>query len=336
MKTYDLTRVRYDVVAMLPDGTKLQLTDLCERLGWEEGESEYAARLNLTVRNVRYGGGFLAEKLPLATVLYLYADWAGMPMEVWRGTIWDWGFDGGEHDPIRITGYDLVYYMQKSRINKYYAKGTGSKKMITNILDAYSIPLGTYKGPDVKHKKTLIKNKAISAALKGVLESAVDLGAQECILRAREGAVDVVPYGGNEDVFVISARDNLVKASDSFSMADLVTRVRVTGREDKKGRPKVVATLNGRTEFGDITLFQARGGDSLNAAKKKAQKILKDRGEPKRKLTIRAADMPAVRKGDLIYLEMDSLTGYFLVKSAAHDAIARAMTLEVKPDEQGK
>ena len=49
------------------------------------------------------------------------------------------------------------------------------------------------------------------------------------------GKVDVVEYGANADVFGFYAGQNIVQSSDRYSMTDLVTRVLVTGKEDKNG-----------------------------------------------------------------------------------------------------
>lgn len=326
--TYDLSKVEYDLVMLLPDGERLMLMDACEKLGWEENDGEFAARLNVTLRDAE---GTLATKIPLCAAATLFADWGQGMREVFRGTVWEMGFSGMAGDPVTLTLYDRLYYLQKSQVNQYFAKGKGTKAILTELLKEWNVPIGRYEGPDVKHGKLLFKGKTIATILKDVLMDAEEKGGARCFARARENAVDILPYGKNDEVLMLTEEENLMAVSDRYDMTGMVTRVVIVGKEDKKGRPKVEATVNGRTEYGILQRIEQRGSATLSEAKKAAEQILKKDGQPARATVLSGVDMPALHKGDRVFVKAGALNGYCTAEGVAHDAAKRTMRVEVKP-----
>lgn len=334
MSEIDLSRVEYKVIAVLSTGELLQLDEVAENIAWEENEKELATRLNLTLRDVPFQDGRLSDKLALCTVVYLYADWGEEMQEIFQGKVWEWSHSRIDDDPIVLTCYDLLFYLQKSTSSKYYAKGKKTKAIIEDILKSWKVPLGEYTGPNVAHKKILYKNKTISAMIFDTLDKAKKLDGGKGILRAAYGKAEVITYGGNDTVYGFNAEVNIYSASDKFSMTELVTRVIITGKDDKKGRPKVKATLNGKTEYGILQAVQSKGTGSLKAAKKEAKNLLKEKGKPKRTITIEAPDFPLIRKGTKVFLELDREKGYFIVKGISHNATQMKMQMEVEPEDE--
>ncbi|MEG0127499.1 MAG: hypothetical protein RR816_15620, partial [Clostridia bacterium] len=110
--TIDLNHVAYRLVAALSDGSTIDLTNACEQIGWEENSGELSSRINITLRDVAYQGAWL-KKIALCTKLYLYADIGQGFTEVWRGTVWEWESSGIPRDPVTLTGYDMLYPLQK-------------------------------------------------------------------------------------------------------------------------------------------------------------------------------------------------------------------------------
>ncbi|MEG2262330.1 MAG: hypothetical protein RSC06_03355 [Clostridia bacterium] len=328
--TIDLNHVAYRLVAALSDGSTIDLTNACEQIGWEENSGELSSRINITLRDVAYQGAWLKAKIALCTKLYLYADIGQGFTEVWRGTVWEWESSGIPRDPVTLTGYDMLYPLQKSSDNFYFAKGKDSRAIIDTICKKWKVMIGRYEGPTEKHGKLLYKNKRISDSLKAVLEDAEDKGAKKCVIRSHSGKMDVLPYGYNADVFRFSADENVVKVRDRYSTTDLVTRVVIVGKSDGKGRPKVAATINGKTQYGILQTIQTMSGGSLADAKKQANKLLKESGQPKRTLSIQSADVPLVRKGDQIYLECGSISDFFIVLGVSHDVTGMTMSMEVE------
>ena len=327
----------------MSDGTKVELQNVAENIAWEENERELAVRLNLTLRDVETAdGGRLAAKLALCTEVYLFAEWDDSEHEVFRGTIWQWEHSQMHGDQIIVTCYDRLYYLQKSQDNRFFAKKTTTKTVIKKLLESAKYTLGEYTAPDVKHGKLLYKGKTLAVMLTDTLKDAdekVDEKAgtpnkTKSFIRATKDVVDVIIRGGNEVVYGLYAGQNIISSNDRFSMTELVTRVMITGKEDKNKKPKVSATVNGKTEYGIIQVLHSRGDTTLKEAKKAAQKILDEKGKPKRTTTIKAAEFPGIRKGDKVYAETDEMVGYFYVVGISHNATNAEMQMEVEPEDE--
>ena len=331
MATVDLSKIQYDVVAVLWDGRQLKLDEVAENIAWEENEKELAVRLNLTLRDIPYNGGRLSQMLALCTVIYLYSDWGSGQKEVFRGIAWTWEHSETDDDAIILTAYDLLYYLQKSKDCMYFAKGKSTKSIISNIFSTWAITMGSYTGPSVIHEKILYKNKTIANMINETLDDAKKLGGGKAFVRASEGLVHVVGYGTNELIYSFTAEANLTQVSDKYSMVNLVTRVKIFGKEDYEGRPSVETTLTGRTEYGILQEVQTMGSLTLEEAKAKAQDILDEKGDPQRTIRLTAPDFPAIRKGDRIHVATDKLNGFFFVLGVSHNATNMTMQMEVEP-----
>jgi len=332
-KTFDPTTVRYYVTAILSDGRLLHLENVAENIAWEENESELAMRLNLTLRDIEFEGSRLSKQLKLCTIMYLYAKWEGRSSrkELFRGTVWEWEHSRVSGDAIVLTCYDLLYYLQKSTDSMYWAKGKKTEEICKNILSKWNVPFGGYSGPAYTHEKTLYKNKSISAMLTETLDTAKKKKGVKCVVRAEKGKCYIVKQGSNADVWNFTVEKNLLDISDKYSMTELVTRVVLVGKDDKQGRPKVEATVDGKVEYGILQTVQSIGSSSLKDAKSEANELIDEKGSPKRTITLTTPDMPFMRKGDLIHVKADTMKGYFYIKGISHNATAATMQMEVEP-----
>lgn len=331
MATIDLTKIKYNVVAVLSDGRQVHLDEVAENIAWEENEKELAVRLNLTLRDIAYGDGRLSGTLALCTAIYVHSDWGDGLQEIFRGATWEWEHSQILDDAIILTAYDMLYYLQKSTDSKYYAKGKKTKAIISDIFSSWKVTLGRYTAPDLTHQKILYKNKSISSMLTDTLDDAKKLGGKKSVIRATQGKADVLALGTNETVYAFTADTNLTQSKDKYSMTELVTRVVIVGKDDSNGRPKVEATVDGKTEYGILQTVITKGSSSISEAKKEAQELIAEKGTPKRTITLQAPDFPAIRKGDVIHATTDRLTGYFCVLGVSHSATNMTMQMEVEP-----
>lgn len=333
MGLVDLSRINYNVVAVLSGGGQVNLENVAQNIAWEENEKELATRLNITIRDTANDGARIASKLALCTAVVLYYDIGSGPQEVFRGTIWEWSHSQVHDDEIIITAYDMLFYLQKSEDYKFYEAGKSTKAIISDILGSWSVPMGDYTGPSVTHQKVVYKAKPVSAMMTEALDEAVKKTGKKGIIRAKQGKCEIVKQGTNAEIWTFSATSNLMMARDSFSMTDLVTRVKIFGKEDKDGakRPPVVATENGATNYGTLQKVILVGSSTVEEAKAEAASVLADKGMPKRTLMLQSFDCPWIRKGDRIRAILDNIDGYFFVISVSHNATTMQMQMEVKP-----
>lgn len=324
-------KIRYKVILVTSTGTQLDITKVCEDLGWEEGDKELATRITFTLHNGKFQDGYLSAVAVPGAIIMVMADWGNGSGEVARGTIVDWkpSFASGQNS-LDIVAYDNLFYLQKSQDNQYYAAGTGTKTAIQSILADWDIPLEKYEGPDVSHAKTIFKNESLSDMILQLLDDAVKKGGNKSVLRCSQGRVSVLPLGNNLDIYCFGD-SNITSLQDKITTSDLVTRVKILGKEDKEGRRTVESVVDGLTEHGIRQSIYVRAeDDTLDAAQKAADEILKEKGKPERTITLESMDVPPLRKGDKVYAKAGTLDGYYYVKSIRHDAKNRKMSMELE------
>jgi hypothetical protein len=334
----DISKLKYRLIIVTAAGKQLDITQATEKLGWEEGDAELAQRIGFTVHNTKYGGSQLSSLAQPGCIVAVIADW-GTSSEVARGTIEEWepAHVGSGSSTFDVLAYDELFNLQQSQDNRYYSAGTSTKTAITGIFNDWGVPIEKYNGPNVSHAKTLFKNEYLSDMLMQLLDDAAKKGAGKHIIRASKGKVSVIPKGSNTTIYHFDEDTNATIARDKISTVDMVTRVKVVGKEDSEGRQKVEATLNGQTKYGIRQRILTRvEDDSLATAKSAAQEILDEQGKPTRTIILEGPDVPTIRRGDLVHVKAGTLNGYYLTKSVRHDAASRSMSMELELREEPK
>ena len=328
----DVAKLNYSLVLFRPDGQRIDLQPFLRSLSWEENDGELAVRLEAELQNQQLAGGkWLHQLIPLGGQVFLYADWGSGQQEIFRGTIFAWDYRIDPLGHFTITAYDQLIYLMKSKDDRFYRAGHTAKAIIQDIAKAWGIPLGTVQGPDMVLAKQVFRGDTLADMIYSVLNEAKKKGSGKWIVRSKQGKIDVIRPGINSPVYVFSANMNVDSINDRQDIEDLVTRVKIIGAEDKEGKAPVVATLNGRTEFGILQeVVYQRQYDTPAAAKSAAEDILKERGQPRRRRKVIAPDLPFLRKGDKVKVEAGTLMGYYIVSGVTHDATNRIMVMEVE------
>lgn len=142
-----------------------------------------------------------------------------------------------------------------------------------------------------------------------------------------------MPKGSNKTIYHFDEDTNATLVRDKISIADLVTRVKVVGKEDSEGRQPVEAVLDGLTQYGiRQRIYNRSEDDTLTAAKSAAQEMLNEQGKPARTITLEAPDVPTIRKGDKIHVKAGTLNGYYIIKAIRHDAASKSMTMDLEDE----
>ncbi len=328
----DVAKISYSLILLRPDGQRIDLQPFLRSLSWEENDGELAVRLEAEFHNQQLPDGkWLHQLIPLGGQVFLYADWGSGQQEIFRGTIFAWDYQTDPLGHFSITAYDQLIYLMKSKDDRFYQAGQTAKAIIEDIAKAWGIPLGTVQGPDVALAKQVFRGDTLADMIYSVLNEAKKKGGGKWIVRSKQGKIDVIRPGQNSPVYRFAHDENVDSIQDRQDIEELVTRVKIIGAEDKEGKAPVVATLDGRTEFGTLQeVVYQRQFDNAAAAKAAAQDILKERGQPRKQRKVQAPDLPFVRKGDKVKVEAGTLIGYYIVSGVIHDATNRTMTLEVE------
>lgn len=328
----DVAKISYSLILLRPDGQRIDLQPFLRSLSWEENDGELAVRLEAELQNQQLAGGkWLHQLIPLGGQVFLYSDWGIGPQEIFRGTIFVWDYQTDPLGHFSITAYDPLIYLMKSKDDRFYRAGQTAKAIIQDIAKAWGMPLGTVQGPDIALAKQVFRGDTLADMISSVLNEAKKKGGGKWIVRSKQGKIDVVRPGQNSPVYLFTHDTNVDSIQDRQDIEDLVTRVKIIGAEDKEGKAPVVATLDGRTEFGVLQeVVYQRQFDNAAAAKAAAQDILKERGQPRRRRKVTAPDLPFLRRGDKVKVEAGTLIGYYIVSSVTHDATNRIMVMEVE------
>jgi hypothetical protein len=328
----DVAKISYSLILLRPDGQRIDLQPFLRSLSWEENDGELAVRLEAELQNIQMPDGkWLHQLIPLGGQIFLYADWGSGQQEIFRGTVFAWDYRTDPLGHFTITAYDQLIYLMKSKDDRFYKAGQTARAIIQDIAGAWGIPLGDVQGPNVALGKQVFRGETLADMINSVLKEAKAKGSIKWIVRSRQGKIDVVRPGQNSPVYLFAHDTNVESIEDRQDIEDLVTRVKIIGAEDKEGKAPVVATLDGRTEFGTLQeVVYQRQFDTPAAAKEAAQDILKERGQPRRVRKVMAPDLPFLRKGDKVKVSAGTLNGYFLVAGVIHDATQRIMSLEVE------
>lgn len=327
----DLSGVKYRLSVMMGNGEQCNIRDFVTNLGWEENKNEIATRISFTARNDNTSKGRLSSLIRPGCLVGIFATVGKRDEEVARGYVTSWNpQEQNSGEELKCTCYDVLYNLQKSQTNKFYPSGTGTKSIVTDLLNEWEIPLNGYNGPNVAHGKLKYNNSYVSDVLLDVLDDAGKKGAGKYIVRTEKGYADIVKRGSNPTVYVF--RYDITKSiSTSISTADLVTRVNVIGQQNDEGNSSVEATLNGLTEYGIRQRIYTRGADeSLEDAKSAAQEILRENGSIKQEVILQSPDVPYIRKGDLVFVSLGVNNAYYHVTSIRHDCENYSMTMELE------
>lgn len=327
----DVSKLHYRLLILSSSGKHYDLKDYVETLEWEENEKELATRITFSLYNAKTKANSIGTKLKLGTLVAVFAKDGLEEKEVARGFVTDWKTTKSNNESVvQCTCYDELYNLQQSEDNIYYSSGTSTKSAITQLCKKWSISIGEYKGSNIKHGKQKFESERISDIILELLNDAHKKGGEKCILRAYKGKVQVIPVESNQNIYCFLA-DNAKSVSHKMSTANMVTRVKVLGQEEKKKKSKVEATVDGNTKFGIRQKIYRREKDkSLAEAKKAAEQILKEDGKVEETIDLQAPDVPFLRKGDLIYAKVGTLNGYYRVLGVQHNASDSIMSMDLK------
>ncbi|MDU5949607.1 MAG: hypothetical protein E7L01_09850 [Paenibacillus macerans] len=325
----NISKIKYDIAVLLPQGERLSLTNVANGLSWSEQSGELAVSLQFRILNQKLGDGWLHKKLPLGARTLLRADWGESWQEIHQGIIFDWEYENDSVGSLNVKSYDNLIYLLRSKDDRYYPNGTKARVIVEDIAKAWNIPIGQNDLPDTALSKQVFRGDTLGAMLDKVLEQVKKRGGGKYVIRASGGKINVLRQGQNKTVYRFE-EDIVRRMTDKQDIEDLVTRVKIIGKENKAGRAPIVATLDGKTEFGILQdVIYREQYDTAAAAKAAAQEVIKERGNPRKRRTIVSPDLPFLRRGDKIFVSAGTIEGHFVVVGIQHDADTRTMTMEV-------
>ena len=316
----------YKVIALLKDGSEMDLSNALESLKWEENDGELAQRATISLAQVNTEKGWLSSVMELCTTVYIFANGE----ECMRGIIWGWEYTSSSKRSFQITVYDKMIYLQKSKDNYYFEDGTTTKTVISQICSDWGIPL-EYKWGNFKHGKLAIKSKTLAKMIMDTLDEVKRKMGYRYVAKYVKDTLVIDFPGTNEKVYIISSSNGTAIATQHrVSMDKLVTQVVVTGKDSSKGKIPVEGVVNGKKEYGVLRDIVSSSSTSVSEATDEANVMIKEKGQPENTIRVDAVDIPQIRKGDVVEVVAGSLNGDYFVLSVSHDATTQTMNLTLE------
>lgn len=320
----------YICVAITKENVKYNLSNVILDLTIEYRKNQIAGRAQLKCFNSKIGSKYLNGLLHVNDRLFLYARDDETIEEVFRGVIWTVSYSSKREKELTLLCYDNLIYLQESEDNRYFSSGRSSKDVCEAICKSWGIPLA-YSYPSITHGKLPLKGKLSDILLTQILEEVKKQVGKRYVVRSVKDTVQITEAGKNATVYELSSQDLVLQTSSSVTMDGVVTKVVILGKADDDGQSKVEATVFGDTDsYGTLQKIQTKQEDtSLADAKKEAEELIAEKGEPVSTYEVEAIDIPWMQLGDKVKVSAGNVLGSYLIIGISHNISDTKKTMQL-------
>lgn len=287
----------------------VEITKAVISLEWGDLKAELAAHAVLTLAALKADELDMADAVKLNTEISILVNKA----TVFQGVIWDYTISGS--GTIRINCYDRLIYLSGSRDNAYFPRGSTTENVISSICSKWSIPL-VYTYRNCSHAGLSYRALTIAEQLRRTLDATRAICGVDYMLRLEDGRLHVGERGGGGAVCTLR-HSSAIDYTHRLSLDDMVTRVVISSME-KNGPIRTGAALDGDITFGVLQAVVDGVGISAMDARRQAETLLNEHGRPAECISVECIDVPALRRGDRVSVDMDTLSGEYDVLGIAH------------------
>lgn len=352
----NIDAIVYDPLLVLSNGDVLPLARVTQGLQWEEQPGELAQRLSLVCHNAPTSFGRLHQVMALASKIVLRCDWGIGPQLLFIGTVEEWEFTDDGQEVISVTAYDDLRGLAASEDEYLFPEDSSAPAALKKILSDWGLTLGRFEMPEVSLPKMRLDGSLADSIFTILTEVFYRLDEQaEYFVRMRvndgSNVIDVVKPASNEPWHI--TEELVARYRDHQSLRDYISQVHLLGSvaQDKGAgipatsedaanaavRPRIdelMTHANAAVYGRRRALVRGQENDTVEELKKRGTYLLSEHAEPSRDRTILLPDIPPLRKGDALRLNVGTASGVeLIVTSVQHDADAR--TMEVTFDSSG-
>lgn len=327
----NIADVKYKVVALLQDGTSLDLSNLVQGLSWGKSCGEFAAKAEMEIAQTKIDKGYIHQLLPLCTVMYIFADTGNGWQEMFRGSVWDWRYRSAlEEQKTSLVVYDRSHYLTKSKDNSYYSAGQTTKAVIEDICGRWGVGL-TYDYDSITHEKIKYSSQSIADQIENTLNEANKKLGKNSVIYMKEDMLYIKKKGQNETIFRFTSKENTIDTDMRMNMDTLVTKVIICGNSPEDGVAPTLKSQEGDTRYGVLQEIVTKSTNtSLADAEKEAAELLTERGKPEQTIEVNAPDVPTLLIGDKVMISAGNLNTYFIIIGIMHYPDSKRMTMQLE------
>lgn len=218
-----------------------------------------------------------------------------------------------ESSVIDVAAFDRGFYIKRNTASYKFVNMT-PEDITKRVCADFGIKAGHIEKTGVK-----VSRNFIAVSLYQIIQTAYTLASQKTgdqyQIRFEGETLGVVKKGANENTLLITGRSNLMSASTTESIADMVNQVQVI---DKNG--KVLGTYDNKDAIGlyGLLLEQLRQTKGKDAAAE-AKKFLADRGTSQKITVNNLGDVRCITGNAVVVQEpYTGLFGLFYIDSDVH------------------
>ena len=310
--------------------TKYDISAAVTELEFSDPKREIAQRVTIGVMNVWVKDKRLSDLLGVRNRVYVYANDGSKNAEVFRGYIWTYGDriskDGRD---LSLLCYDNLIYFQESEEAAYFSSGKSTDSICSTLCGNWGVKLA-YNYETITHSKMALRGGLSDIFVDDILELVRERTGKKYVIRSIQDVMHIDGVGTNTTVYRFKSAANSVGLRRECTMSGMVTKVVILGKADDNDRQPVEATISGNTsEYGTLQkLIDRDKNTSLADAKKEANSIIKEKGEPKWEFELKATDVPWVRKGDRVHVDIEgAMSGYLIVTDVSRSISNKSKTM---------
>lgn len=300
---------------VISGSTKYDVTPALMGIGTSEQDNQIAQSATIQLANVKVGDSKLATLIKPRSRVYIYADDGEKNGEVFRGYVWKRPRKNAlQESAFDLRCYDNLIYFQESDDSDYFSSGKSTKDVCEALCEKWGVTLSyTYKS--TIHSKLVLRGKLADIILSDLLDVVKRRTRVKYTVLSKKDVLHIKSVGSNSTIYHFIAKQNVTEASDEFSMDGMVTKVVILGKADSEGQEPVEAIVKGKTStYGTLQkIIDRNENTTIEDAKEEAESIIEEDGTPKWTYELVAVNVPWIRKGDKVYVNVGDIVGYYIV-----------------------
>ena len=308
-------------VYIVASGTKYNVSGAVVSLKFTDQKAQFSKSVRIELANAKVGNMRLTSLIRVRDRVYIYADDGEKSDEVWRGFVWTRNYKSSlASRNFDLKCYDNLIFMQESEESKFFESGKSTKSIVSSLCSDWGVSL-QYNYESITHAKLALRGGLSDIITDDVLNLVKDRTGKKYVIISEKDVMYINGVGKNSTVYTIKAGNNAVQTASECTMDGMTTKVVILGKADDDDRRPVEATVSGNTsKYGTLQkLIDRDENTELADAKKEAQSIIDEDGEPKWEYEISAPDIPWIRKGDKVNVSAGDLTKSYIVIGVDRD-----------------
>jgi hypothetical protein len=306
---------RYEVVLQ----NKYYLRELVQEISLEESLDEIAYRSNIKMAiTPDFPQIAPGQEIRVSGIEF---DGTRMVYLLNPGVVWSCDSSNNGFKHINVTVYDRTIYLSKSEDEKLMAAGQTASQRLKQYADDWKIPIANIPDTQIPLGRAMYRPRSIYSMIQADLTETATKGGKLYRPRMTPAGLELFEIGSNKTVWVLDIEQNVESISQTRTLKDVVTQVKILGTEqnlsssqDQEVPAPVIAIEPGEVaKYGTLQkILQNDKISTVAEARKAASSMLTGIQET---FSVTAIDINTIRAGDKVILSGMEL----IVTSVRHD-----------------